>query len=166
MYLRSPFPDPPPLPDVNAHYIFFKRADQAEWPNYTVHIDPTTDTRLMYHDYIRNIEDLSTGLAAPLSEGGMGLQGWEEGVGAEAVKAGEKEIVGILSENSSVSKSSAFPLFAWMLRTYWPRRMMFLKGTAQHYLPYWVYGGFVEATPSVVAFERPALGTSSSRLRP
>jgi hypothetical protein len=126
MYLRSPFPEPPPLPDVNAHYIFFKRPDQAEWPNYTVHIEPTTDTRLMYHDYVRNIEDLSTGLAAPLSEGGLGLQGWEEGVGAEAVKAGGKEIVGILSENSSVSKSSAFLLSAWMLRKYWLRKTMFL----------------------------------------
>jgi hypothetical protein len=135
MYLRSPFPEPPPLPDVNAHYIFFKRPDQAEWPNYTVHIDPTTDSRLMYHDYVRNIEDLSTGLAAPLSEGGLGLQGWEEGVGAEAVKAGGKEIVGILSENSSVSKCSrsAFSLFAWMLCKYWLHKMKFLEDTAQHH---------------------------------
>ncbi|KJA14497.1 hypothetical protein HYPSUDRAFT_150348 [Hypholoma sublateritium FD-334 SS-4] len=90
MYIKSPYPDPPPLPNVNAHYFFFKRPDQAEWPNYTIHIDSATDARVMYRDFVRNIEDLSTGLAAPVSQGGMGLEGWEEG-----------EIVGIISQNSS-----------------------------------------------------------------
>ncbi|KAF9483593.1 acetyl-CoA synthetase-like protein [Pholiota conissans] len=89
MHLKSPYPEPTPLGNVNAHYIFFKRPDQVEWPNYTVHIDPTNATRVMYRDYVRNIEDLSTGLAAPVSEGGMGLEAWEEG------------IVGIMGENSS-----------------------------------------------------------------
>lgn len=110
MYIKSPYPEPPPLPDVNAHYIFFKRPDQAEWPNFTVHIDPATDARVMYNDYVRNIEDLSTGLAAPASDGGLGLEGWEAGVGADEVaKPGQtgKEIVGIISENSSVSATTA-----------------------------------------------------------
>lgn len=40
MYIKSLYPDPPQLPNVNAHYIFFKRPDQAEWPNFTVHVDP------------------------------------------------------------------------------------------------------------------------------
>ncbi|KDR83116.1 hypothetical protein GALMADRAFT_238939 [Galerina marginata CBS 339.88] len=118
MYIKSPYPDPPPLPNVNAHYIFFKRPDQAEWPNYTVHIDPveslaavngltgssTTNPtgRLMYHDFVRNVEDLSTGLGASESEGGLGLQGWDESVLPQSVGInGGKEIVGIMSENSS-----------------------------------------------------------------
>ncbi|KAH9480790.1 putative 4-coumarate--CoA ligase 2 [Psilocybe cubensis] len=118
MYIKSPFPDPPQLPAVNAHYMFFKRPDQAEWPNYTVHIDPidsltavgvtTAATavnptgRLMYRDYLRNIEDLSTGLGVSEAEGGLGLQGWKETDRAESVnaKAG-REIIGIISENSS-----------------------------------------------------------------
>ena len=101
------------MPNVNAHYFFFKRPDQAEWPNYTIYIDPTTDTRVMYRDFVRNIEDLSTGLAAPVSQGGMGLEGWEEGVGADEVakpgQTGGKEIVGIISQNSSVSPTTFFP---------------------------------------------------------
>ena len=53
-----------------------------------------------------NLEDLSTGLAAPVADGGLGLEGWQAGIGADEVaKPGEtgKEIVGIISENSSVS---------------------------------------------------------------
>ncbi|KAF5317551.1 hypothetical protein D9619_013140 [Psilocybe cf. subviscida] len=104
MYIKSPYPDPPALPEVNAHYIFFKRPDQAEWPNYTAHVDPVTGERKMFRDHLREIEDLSTALAVPISEGGMALEGWDEGVGAEVVgKPGEskKEIVGIMGENST-----------------------------------------------------------------
>lgn len=107
MYIRSPYPDPPPLPEVNAHYIFYKRPDQAEWPNYTMHVNPITGERKMFKDHLREIEDLSTALAAPLSEGGMALESWNEQDRAEVVgKPGEskKEIVGIMGENSSVSR--------------------------------------------------------------
>ncbi|KAF8157900.1 hypothetical protein B0H34DRAFT_706636 [Crassisporium funariophilum] len=89
MYLKSPYPDPPPLPEVNAHYIFFKRPDQAEWPDFTCHIDAQTGERLMYRDYTERIQDFATGLGAPVSEGGLGL------------RAEDGEIVGVMSENSS-----------------------------------------------------------------
>ncbi|KAF9564169.1 acetyl-CoA synthetase-like protein [Agrocybe pediades] len=119
MYIKSLYPNPPPLPQVNAHYIFFKRPDQAAWPNFTVHIDPVESMaeakagpptispanptgRLMYNDYVRNIEDLSTGLAASVEDGGLGLEGWDAEVKPESVSVkGGKEIVGIMSENSS-----------------------------------------------------------------
>ena len=91
MYLKSPYPDPPALPDVNAHHIYFKRPQQAEWPDYVVHVDVETDERVMYRDFTARIQDLATGLGAPLHQGGMGLQ------------AEDGEIVGILAENSSVS---------------------------------------------------------------
>ena len=93
MYLKSPYPDPPILPPDNAHNIFFKRPDQAQWPDHTVHINPITDERVMYREYLARIDELSTGLGAPVSEGGLGLRG-EDG-----------EIVGIMGENSSVSTS-------------------------------------------------------------
>ncbi|KIM41001.1 hypothetical protein M413DRAFT_19093 [Hebeloma cylindrosporum] len=101
MYLKSPYPDPPPLPAVNAHHIFFKRPDQADWPDYTLHIDAVTGKRVMYRDWVRDVEDLSTAFAGPSSQGCMGLQGWNEGEGAEVVVPGGKEIIGIMSENSS-----------------------------------------------------------------
>ena len=91
MYLKSPFPDPPTLPEANAHNIFFKRPDQTEWQDFIVHIDVVTDERIMYREFTARIQDLATGLGAPLHQGGMGL------------RAESGEIVGIMAENSSVS---------------------------------------------------------------
>lgn len=57
----------------------------------------------MYRDYVKNIDDLSTGLGVSEAEGGLGLPAWEEGSTADSVGVkGGKEIVGIMSENSSV----------------------------------------------------------------
>lgn len=97
MYLKSPYPDPPPLPDVNCEYIFFKRPDQAEWPNFTAHIDPETDERIMWRDFLARVEDLATGLGTSVSEGGLGLRR-EDG-----------HVIGILGENSSVSVPTLRP---------------------------------------------------------
>ncbi|KXN90934.1 putative 4-coumarate--CoA ligase 1 [Leucoagaricus sp. SymC.cos] len=87
MYLKSPYPDPPAIPEVNSHYLFFKRPDQAEWPDYTLHIDAKTGRRRKYKEFIKRIEDLATALGAPVSQEGLGL------------KAEDGEIVGIVSEN-------------------------------------------------------------------
>ena len=105
MYLKSPYPDPPPLPNVNAHYIFFKRPDQAEWPDYTLHIDAVSGKRVMYRDWVKDVEDLRTALARPASEGCMGFQGLNEGEGAEVLVPGGKEIIDVMGENSSASVS-------------------------------------------------------------
>lgn len=79
-------------------------------PSFTTTILSRTDfivtppSRLMFKDYVRNIEDLATGLGASLENGGLGLQGWEAGVEPERVGTAEgREIIGIMSENSSVS---------------------------------------------------------------
>ena len=90
MYLKSPYPDPPVLPEDNVHHIFFKRPEQAEWPDYLVHVDVQTDERIMFRDFTARIQDLATGLGAPSNLGGMGL------------RAEDGEMVGIIGENSSV----------------------------------------------------------------
>ena len=90
MYLKSPFPNPPTLPEANAHNIFFKRKEQSEWPDFIVHIDAETEEQVMYREFTARIQDLATGLGAPIHQGGMGL------------RAESGEIVGILAENSSV----------------------------------------------------------------
>ena len=91
MYLKSPYPDVPPLPNVNAHYFFFKRPIHADWPNFTAHINVETGEKVMYYDFVERIRDLATGLGASVSQGGLGI-----------VMEG-KERVGIMGENSSVS---------------------------------------------------------------
>jgi hypothetical protein len=91
MYLKSPFPAPPTLPEANVHHIFFKRPEQTQWPDFIVHIDVETEERITYRGFTAHIQDLATGLGAPLYQGGMGL------------RAENGEIVGIMAENSSVS---------------------------------------------------------------
>ena len=91
MYIKSPYPDPPPLPDANAHHLLFKRPDQAEWTDYTFHVDPQTGCKKTYRQFLARIQDLATAMSAPIAQGGLGMRG-EDG-----------EIVGIMSENCSVS---------------------------------------------------------------
>ncbi|KAF8800324.1 acetyl-CoA synthetase-like protein [Phlegmacium glaucopus] len=89
MYLKSPYPDVPPLPNVNVHYLFFKQPGQDTWPDFTFHIDAETGEEIMYRDFLGRIRDLATGLEAPVSQGGLGI------------RAEDNEMIGIMGENSS-----------------------------------------------------------------
>ena len=91
MYLKSLYPDVPPQPNINAHYFFFNRPGQANWPNFTAHIDVETGEEIMYHDFLELIRDLATGLGASVDQGGLGI------------RAEDKEMIGIMGDNSSVS---------------------------------------------------------------
>jgi hypothetical protein len=88
MYIRSPYPDPPKLPGANAYHILFGREDQSAWPNFPAHIDARTGEQIMHTEFLSHIEALSTGLATPLSQGGLGIA--------------PTELIGIISENYSV----------------------------------------------------------------
>ena len=91
MYLKSPYPDVPPQPNVNAHHFFFNRPSQTNWSNFVVHIDVETGEELMYYDFLERIRDLTTGIGAPVDQGGLGI------------RSEDKEMIGIMGENSSVS---------------------------------------------------------------
>jgi hypothetical protein len=91
MYLQSQFPDPPPVHDINAHNLFFGRPDQSEWPDYNIHIDIETDRRRTFKELEGRVKDALAAFASPLKGGGVEFGG--EGTG---------EMVGIMSENSSV----------------------------------------------------------------
>ncbi|KAF9459208.1 hypothetical protein BDZ94DRAFT_1268837 [Collybia nuda] len=89
MYLKSPYPDVPPIPELNAHHLFFGRPDQAEWPeDFTLHIDVKTGRKRTYREFVQRVRQGATALGTPVSDGGLGLTG------------GEGEIVGIMSDNS------------------------------------------------------------------
>ena len=94
MYIRSSLPDPPQLPETNAYHVLFGRQDQSSWPDFPAHIDAATGERLMQSELISRIETLSTGLASPLSQGGLGIT--------------STELIGIIGENSSVRLPIAF----------------------------------------------------------
>ena len=93
MYLKSSYPDVPPQPNVNAHDFFFNKPSQADLPNFTVHIDAETGEKILYYDFLERIRDLATGLGTSVDQGGLGI------------RAEDKEMIGILGENSSVSRS-------------------------------------------------------------
>ncbi|KAF8625992.1 hypothetical protein AX17_006716 [Amanita inopinata Kibby_2008] len=87
MYIKSPYPDVPPLPEVNVHHLTFGRPDQAEWPNFTLHIDAKSGRTRGYRRFLERIGYAAIALGAPVDEGGLGLSG-ENG-----------DIIGIMSEN-------------------------------------------------------------------
>ncbi|RDB14659.1 putative 4-coumarate--CoA ligase 1 [Hypsizygus marmoreus] len=88
MYLKSPYPEVPKSPEVNAHHIFFGRPDQAQWPDYTLHIDAKTGEKRTYSEFVERVRRGATALGASSSDGGLGLRG-DDG-----------EIVGIMGQNS------------------------------------------------------------------
>ncbi|RXW14327.1 hypothetical protein EST38_g11522 [Candolleomyces aberdarensis] len=73
MIYKSPYPEPPPAQDMNAHYAFFKRPDQAQWPDFTLHIDAFTGEKRTYRDFLGRVNDLATALGGSLSDGCLGL---------------------------------------------------------------------------------------------
>ncbi|KAF8887153.1 hypothetical protein BD779DRAFT_1672909 [Infundibulicybe gibba] len=101
MHIKSPYPDVPPLPEMNAHHFFFNRPDQAEWPDYTIHIDPVTGFKRTYREFLERVYDGATALGAPVSAGGLGLRGGDGG-----------EMIGIMSENAMDFITLVHSLFA------------------------------------------------------
>ncbi|KAE9407315.1 acetyl-CoA synthetase-like protein [Gymnopus androsaceus JB14] len=90
MYLKSLFPDIPPLQDVNVHNVFFNRPDQSQWPEVNIHIDIETDRKRTFKELKERVNDAYTAFSSALKDGGMDF-------GSE----GTEEMVGIMSENSS-----------------------------------------------------------------
>lgn len=93
MHIKSQYPDVTPPPEINVHHAILRRPDQAEWPNYTLHIDAKTGKTRGFRDFIDRIQFAATALGAPTAEGGLGLS-TENG-----------DIIGIISENCMVSET-------------------------------------------------------------
>ena len=91
MYLKSPYGDVPPSPDVNIHNFFFHRPDQAGWKDYTLLINAKTGKRRTFREFLNRMKLGMMALGAPVAEGGLGLGTREEG-----------EMIGIMSHNSMV----------------------------------------------------------------
>lgn len=114
MYIQSPYPALPHLPEVNVHNVMFGRANQAgwvllpaehvftgqqaEWPDYTIHIEAKTGRERTYKELMNDIAVGATALGASVSAGGLGLNGDGD------------EIIGILGDNSLVCGSSCRPI--------------------------------------------------------
>lgn len=90
-HLRSLYPDLPPLPDhLNIYETVIGQSCHDEWPDYTVHVDVETGKTRTFRELRKRINDLAAALGGPMVKGGLGL------------KTGDGEMIGIMSENSSV----------------------------------------------------------------
>ncbi|KAJ3756236.1 hypothetical protein EV360DRAFT_95803 [Lentinula raphanica] len=94
MLLKSLFPDPPPVPDTNAHNFFFRRPEQSQWPDHDmfIDIDGKTERRRSFRDVLGRVEDAYTAFASPALDHGLEFRPGGESGG---------DMVGIMSENSS-----------------------------------------------------------------
>ncbi|KAF9013097.1 hypothetical protein BDQ17DRAFT_1419276 [Cyathus striatus] len=89
MYIKSPYPNPSPLPPTNAYNFLYNRDDQKQWKDFTAHIDSLTGKKKLFSELKADVQELGTALGAPTSQGGLGLNG-DGG-----------EMIGIMGENSS-----------------------------------------------------------------
>ncbi|ESK89209.1 4-coumarate- ligase [Moniliophthora roreri MCA 2997] len=104
MHISSPYPDPPAVPanePINAFNVIFNRPDQKEWNDYTLFIEGSTGRELKYSAFRRCIDDATTALGAPESQGGLGLgvNGAPEAREDGTLEQGVTDMVGIMSEN-------------------------------------------------------------------
>ena len=81
VYLKSPYPPLPPIPDANVHHALFNAPGQEKVPDYVVQIDGTTGRKRTYFEFRDLVYDGATALASPVSVCGLGLDGSRDMVG-------------------------------------------------------------------------------------
>ncbi|PFH48608.1 hypothetical protein AMATHDRAFT_65004 [Amanita thiersii Skay4041] len=87
MHLKSMYPDVPPLPPGNVHYLCLRRPDQEDWPDYTIHIELKTGKTRSFREFVQRVDYAATALGASIDKGCLGLS------------AENNDVVGIMSEN-------------------------------------------------------------------
>ncbi|KAF8125729.1 hypothetical protein EV363DRAFT_1350027 [Boletus edulis] len=88
MYYKSHYPPLPQIPPQNVHNVLFHRPDQADWPDYPLHVNPLTGASRSFRQFLETVRDGATAMGTDLNLGGLGI------------RAENGEIVGVLSENS------------------------------------------------------------------
>ncbi|KAJ3484238.1 hypothetical protein NLI96_g5758 [Meripilus lineatus] len=75
MYLKSLYPSVPSIPDQNYHHALFSNPQQANLPDYTLHIDGLNGRRRGRREFDERMRYGATVLAAPQDQGGLALDG-------------------------------------------------------------------------------------------
>jgi hypothetical protein len=90
-HLKSLWPALPSVPDhLNIFETVLGQPYHDEWPDYTLHVDEETGKTRTFMEFRRMVNDLAATLARSTAQGGLGL------------RAEDDEIIGIMSDNSSV----------------------------------------------------------------
>ena len=93
MHHNSLFPPLPDIPPQNIHNLLLDRTDQAEWPDFTLHIDAVTGQSRSFRQFVECVRDGATAMSSDIDSGGLGI------------RPQSGEIVGVLTENSMVFPS-------------------------------------------------------------
>ncbi|KAI0260237.1 amp dependent CoA ligase [Gloeopeniophorella convolvens] len=88
-YSKSMHPPTPAGPSVNYYEFLLGRPALQSWPDYTLFIDAMTGKRRRFRETVARIEECATALTASKEEGGLGIE------------PGNRDVIGILSENST-----------------------------------------------------------------
>lgn len=96
MYYKSLFPPLPKTQPQNVHNILFDRPDQADWPDYPLHVNALTGATRSFRQFLDTVRDGATAMASDINLGGLGI-----------CPEKNDELVGVLSENSMVFLSFA-----------------------------------------------------------
>ena len=91
MYHKSLYSPLPEIPPQNVHDVLFNRPDQADRPDYPLHVNAVTHASRSFRQFLEVVRDGATAMSSDVKLGGLGIRP-ENG-----------EIVGVLSENSMVS---------------------------------------------------------------
>ena len=97
MYHKSLYPPLPQTPPQNVHNVLFNRTEQADWPDYPLHINALTGASRSFRQFLEIVRDGATAMASDVNLGGLGIRP-ENG-----------ELVGVLCENSMVFFSFLHP---------------------------------------------------------
>lgn len=73
VYLKSPYPQIPPIPDRNVHETLMQPPNGVHPAEFTLHVDAVTGKKRTYTEFKRAVELGSTALGAPVADGGLGL---------------------------------------------------------------------------------------------
>lgn len=90
MYHKSIYPPLPQLPPQNVHNVLFNRPDQADWPDYPLHVNALTGATRSFRQFLETVRDGATAMASDVNLGGLGIRPEND------------ELVGVLTENSMV----------------------------------------------------------------
>ena len=97
MYHKSLYPPLPQFPPQNVHNVLFNRPEQANWPDYPLHVNAHTGASRSFRQFLEIVRDGATAMASDVEIGGLGIRP-ENG-----------ELAGVLCENSMVFLSFRHP---------------------------------------------------------
>ena len=73
MYHKSLYSPLPQIPPQNIHDVLFNRPDQADWPDYPLHVNALTHASRSFRQFLETLRDGATAMSSDVKLGGLGV---------------------------------------------------------------------------------------------